>query len=355
MAIGAILNQVFPEPMLPQILVTPIVPFSSVTASNGLITYNGVYNGSVWVIDVDDFGDYDITAIKSDGSGTSEDTVSVTVNKQYEIELGAPTILSVLNDNSWEAIRYAADNNLGANYWAVGDAKQIIINGTIGTKSYSNYQPWVYILGFNHNASLEGNNTIHFGCFRSTQAYSVTSGIALTDDTYLDAPSSLAFNMNTSGTNSGGWEDSAMRINLLDADATSATSSSTNSFLAALPFELQSVLKQCTKYTNNVGESSSQNAITATQDWVWLLSEYEVQGAITYSNTYESIYQQRYQYYVNGNSKIKYMQSNTSTAAVWWNRSPYAIGSGFCFAAANGGASSQNAKYSYGLAPAFCV
>lgn len=359
MSTGAILNQIFPEPMLPQILVTPIVPFSSVTASNGLITYNGVYNGSVWVIEVDDFGDYSVTAVKADGSGTSEDVVSVTMNKQYGIRIG---FSSVLNDNSWADISYISANSLGANLWSIGDAKQITLNGTIGITSYNNYQPWVYILGFNHNASLEGNNLIHFGCFRSAQDYSTTNSIALDDSYYNNrAPETNAFHMNTSDTNVGGWKDSIMRTNVIDADAVSPDSAYSFSFLAALPSDLQAVLKQCTKYTDNVNGAtgSVQANITPTQDWAFLLSEYEAGGVIRNSNSYEANYQQQYQYYANGNSKIKYKQSATGTVALWWLRSlvsnaSYYMGN-FCLMSDNGYTSYTGPQISFGFAPAFCV
>lgn len=359
MSYGAILNQdPSTPPMLPQILITPIVPLSSVTASNGLITYNGIYNGSVWVIDVDDFGDYNITAVKADGSGTSEDVVSVTVNRQYEIELGAPTILPILNDNSWEAISYVSANNLGASYWAVGDAKQITLNGTIGLTSYNNYQPWVYILGFNHNANLEGNNLIHFGCFRSVQNYGAANSIALDDFQYGNMVNATGYyNMNSSQTNYGGWLSSYMRNTLINNTANNPATAATNSFLAILPNELQAVLKQCTKYTDNTGYASGniQSNVTATQDWAFLLSEYELFGTRTYANSYEQNYQEQYNYYAVGNNKRKFLQSSTGTVCQWNLRSPQANSStNFCINRSNTSATG-NGSTSFGFAPAFCV
>ena len=353
MAYGAILNQKVKPGMSAEIILdSDSDNYTSFTATS---PSGKQYNGSIvdeqWVIaGLVEYGEYSVIA---QGSAPYSNIVNVTVCQQYILFIPNP----ILNDNTWKQISSIAQKGLGSSVWAVGDAKQITINATIGTKSYSNYQPWVYILGFNHNARYEGNNTIHFGCFQSTQKYSANGGIALDDSNYNSQTSTtLAFHMNTTNTNSGGWQSSVMRQQVLDSDASSATSGSSNSFLAALPSDLQAVLKQCTKYTNNVGASSTQSAVTATKDWVFLLSEYEVQGSISYANTYEQNYQQQYQYYANGNSKVKYRQSATDSTAYWWNRSPHAsLSTAFCFVYTDGSATDSYASFSFSLAPGFCV
>ena len=355
MAYGAILNQKAEPGMSAEIILSlDSDNYTSFTATSPSgKQYNGsIVNGQWMVTGLAEYGEYSVVA---QGSTPYSNTVDITVCQQYVI--GVNGVNSVLNSNPWELISQISNEGTASSYWAVGDAKQITINATIGTQSYSNYQPWVYILGFNHNASHEGNNRIHFGCFQSAQTYSASGGIALDDSNYNSQTSTtLAFHMNTTNTNSGGWQSSIMRQQVLDSDASSATSGSSNSFLAALPSDLQAVLKQCTKYTNNAGQSSAQSAVTATQDWVFLLSEYEVQGSITSANTYEQNYQQQYQYYANGNSKVKYRQSATGIAARWWNRSPRASDIfGFCIVGADGSAYIDGASGSFGLAPGFCV
>lgn len=356
MAYGGILNQKAEPGMSAEIILSldsDNYTSFTVTSPSGK-QYNGtIVNGQWMVTGLAEYGEYNVIA---QGSTPYSDTVDITVCQQYFIPV-IPAANPVLNNNTWAEISNIASIGAASSMWAVGDTKQITINATIGTKSYSNYQPWVYILGFNHNATYEGNNTIHFGCFQSAQSYSSTGSIALDDSNYNNQTSTpLAFHMNTTNTNSGGWQSSIIRTQVLDADASSATSGSSNSFLAALPSDLQAVLKQCTKYTNNTGQTSSQSAVTSTQDWVFLLSEYEVQGAITYSNSYEQNYQQQYQYYANGNSKIKYRQSSPSTTAWWWLRSPRASSSNsFCRVSSDGSAFSYFASLSYGLAPGFCV
>lgn len=136
------------------------------------------------------------------------------------------------------------------------------------------------------------------------------------------------------------------------------TSKSTTSgrIMGAIPAELRNALKSVTKYTNNNGSSSASSAVTATTDYFFLLSEYEVFGNITYSNTYEANYQQQYAYYSAGNSKVKYQHNSTGSAAIWWLRSPYAGTSYyFVFVYTDGSVNGNTANISFGLAPCFVV
>lgn len=127
--------------------------------------------------------------------------------------------------------------------------------------------------------------------------------------------------------------------------------------IAVIPAALRAVLKSVTKYTDNTGNSStSASAVTATTDYFFLLSEFEVFGSISYANTNEKSKQAQYAYYSAGNSKIKYKHDGTSTAARWWLRSPFASNS-FSFVRVNtdGTVSNFSAHVSLGFAPGFCV
>ena len=126
--------------------------------------------------------------------------------------------------------------------------------------------------------------------------------------------------------------------------------------MAAIPAALRAVLKSVTKYTNNTGNSSAASAVTATTDYFFLLSEYEVFGSTTYANSNEASKQAQYSYYSAGNSKVKYNHSETSTAVNWWLRSPRAGNSAYFVRVNTGGTVSFNgAYYSSGFAPGFCV
>ena len=255
-----------------------------------------------------------------------------------------------LNDYTWDEISQISSANLGESYFSVGDRKQITLNGTIGQLTFSNYSTYAFIIGFNHNSSREGSGRIHFQLAKT--ALSGGTDVCLIDGQYLNTGSSAAFRMNTSNTNSGGWEDSYMRNNIC------GTSKSTTSgrIMGAIPAELRNALKSVTKYTNNNGSSSASSAVTATTDYFFLLSEYEVFGNITFSNTYEANYQQQYAYYSAGNSKVKYRHNSTGSAALWWLRSPCAGASAnFVRVRPDGTVTNSSANVSLGFAPGFCV
>ena len=313
---------------------------STVTATMDTMTRNAVYSQGVYVIDVPAFGDWVVTATK--GANTATATVSVTKAGMYEVTL--KYISATLNDNDWATIRDIADASEGANYWAVGDTKEITINGKVSDGlTLTNYQTWVYIIGFDHNSAVEGTG-IAFGGFKT--AASSGTDVALCDSGYGSRKSSGQwFNMNNNNSTTGGWASCNMRNNTLSL------------VKAALPSDLQSVLKTTTIYTDNTGGSSTAASyVTATQDDLYLLAEFEIFGARTYANSAEQTKQQQYAYYVAGNSKVKYRHDSTATAVRWWERSVYATDTDyFCFVYTNGTASRYDAICSYGLAVAFKV
>ena len=313
---------------------------STVTATMDTMTRNAVYSQGVYVIDVPAFGDWVVTATK--GANTATATVSVTKAGMYEVTL--KYISATLNDNDWATIRDIADASEGANYWAVGDTKEITINGKVSDGlTLTNYQTWVYIIGFDHNSAVEGTG-IAFGGFKT--AASSGTDVALCDSGYSSSKSSGQwFNMNNNNSTTGGWASCNMRNNTLPV------------VKAALPSDLQSVLKTTTIYTDNTGGSSTAASyVTATQDDLYLLAEFEIFGARTYANSAEQTKQQQYAYYVAGNSKVKYRHDSTATAVSWWERSVYATtATGFCRVNSNGTAYYHGADHSYGLAVAFKV
>ena len=303
-------------------------------------------------------------------TGNTTIIVSCTAGTNYtapssqSVTVEAKFVSSVLNENDWSVIKSVADASQGANYWAVGDRKAVTVNGTVGTQAI-NGTYYVYILGFNHNSSREGTG-ITFGTFKT--ALSGGTDICLVDSHYNDYSTGGQkwFNMNhSSNTNSGGWKGCDLRYDVLgstnsnnnDAGTTTATSPVSGTLMAALPSDLRAVMKPMTIYTDNTGGgSNTASYVTASVDYLPLLAEFEIFGTRSYANSAEQNYQQQYQYYKNGNSKVKYRHSSTSSTAYWWERSPYCNGgAGFCFVAAGGGASYSGAWNSYGLAPAFRV
>lgn len=101
---------------------------------------------------------------------------------------------------------------------------------------------------------------------------------------------------------------------------------------------------------------SAGATVTATKDYFFLLSEFEVFGSISRANSNEASKQAQYAYYSAGNSKVKYKHNGTSTAARWWLRSPLASSSdGFENVNTNGTVEDRTARASFGFPPGFCV
>ena len=289
-----------------------------------------------------DMDDTTITVSYAEGGVTKTDTQAITVT----------AISNTLNSNSWATIKAVSDAGQGENYWDVGDTKQITINGQVGNTNISNLAINVFIIGFNHNASREGSNRIHFkiGKIGSTQ-------VGLCDNQYSNYQSGNGyFNMNPNNSNSGGWANCHMRKTILGSDA-SPTSPRANTLLAALPADLRAVMKPITKYSDNTGGgNNTASYVTSTTDYLPLLSEFEYHGARTYANSAEQNFQQQYAYYQAGNSKVHYKHNATGTAAYAWCRSVYATYAyDFCRVNTNGDPSDGNADYSWAVAPGFAA
>lgn len=284
-----------------------------------------------------------VTVSYSEGGVTKTTTTPVTVT----------SISNTLASNSWATIRAVSDAGKGSNYWSVGDAKGITINGKVGATTFSNLAISVFILGFNHNASREGSNRIHFQIGKINGTL-----VGLVDGNYSNYTSTTgAFTMNTSNTNSGGWNNSHMRKTVLGSNSASATSPTANTLLAALPADLRAVMKPATKYSDNTGGGSdAASYVTSTTDLLPLLSEFEYHGARSYANSAEKNYQAQYDYYRAGNSKVHYRHNATGAAATVWCRSVYSGNSNyFCLVFTDGGAGTVSAYFSWALAPCFFV
>ena len=281
-----------------------------------------------------------ITVSYSEGGVTKTTTQSITVT----------AISSTLNSNSWATIKAVSDAGKGDSYWDVGDTKTITINGTVQGFTFSNLSIAVFILGFNHNSSWDGNNRIHFQIGKISNKL-----VGLCDSNYGSYVSS-GFCMNTSRTNSGGWSNSHMRKTVLGNSGT-PSSPPANSLLAALPADLRAVMKSVYKYTDNTGGGSdTASYVTATTDYLFLLAEFEYHGKRTYANSAEQNYQKQYDYYKAGNSKVHYRHDNTGSAVDAWTRSAFSSNSSsFCLVYTAGTPHYYDADYSRALAPGFAA
>lgn len=323
----------------------------------------------------------------NDKTGTATITISVAAGTNHTapgsktVAVSAeflPAVGTALNDCSWEDISKIAAAGLASKYWSVGATKTITINGKVGTLSLSNLSVDVFIIGFDHNSSVEGSNRIHFQIGKISSKL-----IGLCDSKYNSyaTDGTKYFNMNHWGNyNYGGWAGCDLRYDVLgstdvapsgygsavttsrvgyNASATCATNPVANTLMAALPANLRAVMKGVTKYADAVGNSSNVLAnVKAFTDYLFLLAEFEVQGTRSYANQYEQNYQKQYAYYSSGNSKVMYKHNGTTTAADWWLRSAYYWDNGddgFCSVSTDGSAGSYAAWYACALAPGFAV
>ena len=130
---------------------------AAVTATKGSNTVSGMSVNGVCTLVVPEAGTW---SVKATLGGQTSKTKNVFVVDSYAVELSF--VSSTLNNNDWATIKSVSDAGQGANYWSIGDRKAVTLNGTVGNLSLSNVTTYAFIIGFNHNASVEGANRIHF-------------------------------------------------------------------------------------------------------------------------------------------------------------------------------------------------
>ena len=215
----------------------------------------------------------------------------------------------VFSENEWATIIEACHANEVPDEWVADGTcyKDMDIGGT----SYR-----IDIIGKNHDDLSDGTGKAPL-TFQLHDCYATT------------------YPMNPTDTNSGGWQNSAMRTTRLPA------------VLALMPAEIQAGIREVQKKTSAGNQSSS---IQTTNDKLFLLSEIEIFGSTTNSFAGEGT---QYDYYKAGNSKVKNLNGGAYT---WWcERSPDSnYSTRFCGVGTGGNASWNHASISGGVAFGFC-
>lgn len=226
--------------------------------------------------------------------------------RKGEVHTAPVTYQANFADNDWAKIIDACHKNRVPDTWVVGNSKPMLIDGT-------EYQ--IDIIGKNHDDYADGSGKAPL-TFQLHDCYGERG------------------NMNSSDTNVGGWTNCAMRSTHLPA------------ILALMPTEVQSGIREVNKLTSAGNESTT---INTTADKLFLLSEIEIFGSVTYSKSGEGT---QYDYYKAGNSKVKNYNGNASP---WWERSPEGSNStDFCIVNSGGDAAYTGSANSIFLAFAFC-
>ena len=208
--------------------------------------------------------------------------------------------------------------------WAVGDKRTVQLGAMAATGVGESHAAQTVQLVLSHAGATKGitradGKPIHF------QVDQVNS---LNESGY----------MNSSNTNSGSWNGCARRTwcNAI--------------YYAAIPEALRPIFKQM-KVT--AAETYNGSTLKESEDFFALRAEMEIFGASTYSNSTEAAAIEQIEWYKTAANREKL---RNGSADVWWERSPYADGSGrFCRVYSNGFASWANAADTHGLAPFGCI
>lgn len=180
-------------------------------------------------------------------------------------------------NNTWQQIAEACQTNAVPATWNVGDIKTMQIDSV-------EYE--VVIIGKNHDTYADGSGTAPL----TFQLVNVLS---------------TAYTMNSTNTNAGGWDGSALYTTL------------NTTILNTLEADVKDNIKAVSKATNLGG--ADPTAIRTTSDKLFLLSPTEVFDYSSNTNVYKDEGTQ-YEYYATKANRIK--TTTASVAYVWWLRSP---------------------------------
>lgn len=253
--------------------------------------------------------------ITAKASGSTTITVKVAAGTNYTapanktINVTVQMLSPTLANNTWAQIAAASEAGVAASTWSVGDTKNITVGGETLT---------VEIVGFNHDDLASGGKAgITFG---------------------LKNLMANTRQMNSSNTNAGGFTGSDMYDWLQ------------GTLLNSLPSDLRAVLKSVNKKTSAGSQSSTINTNAMK---IFLFSEVEIFGSVTYSKSGEG---SQYSRFATASSRVKYLSNGSGSANNWWERSPYGNNSNsFCPVSSNGSANRDGANNSRGVCFGFCV
>ena len=251
--------------------------------------------------------------------GTQSVTFTYTESGTTVSAISSTTVIEVsstLENNTWSVIKGVASLGLASQYWNVGDTKLVTIaSGTVDGVTISGpLTLQAAIIGINHNAQWENNNSIDF-CIGN-----ISDGtVRITFGSYEGSSNPVpGVRMNTSDVTTGGWSGTKMYTEYLPAFY-NLLSGNTG---------LQDAMIAPKKWTHNYtsGSGNEQEAyVTMTEDpnyKMFLMSEYEILGTTDRANVYEQNKQAQYAYY-SSRSKARFKFDSPSTSARWWTRSPH--------------------------------
>lgn len=228
----------------------------------------------------------------------------------------------------------AADNgeiNL-ADYWSVGDERQVTLSAMSATGvGESHVEQTVTFVLMNAGGKTLANATPS-GRTECSFIVGMKNGLA-------NGTSGEYGYMNSSDTNSGGWESCKRRTWCNDV------------FRNAIPEALRDMFKQ---HLNVTANGSSVTTATST-DYFALPAEKEVFGSVTYANSTAEASLTQFEYYKTSSNRIK-KTGDGGSAYLWWERSSRSGYSFvFCYVSSGGRASASMSSDTFLLAPFGCI
>lgn len=221
-----------------------------------------------------------------------------------------------MEDCSWTMLKSLASAGTLGNYYQIGDTKTIELTG--GERVV------MELVSINDGEGTAGayypRGTVDFiskDCLQTTRS------------------------MNSSNTNAGGWVSCALRTTL------------NTTIYETLPQAVKDVLVEKTHKTSAGSQSTS---LVEHTDKLWLPTEYEMFGAITYSaNTENANVNKHYAVFDTNADRIKHQGTNGS-AVLWWESSPNVSSSSyFCGVSSDGSANDYAVSHSDGVPLCFRI
>lgn len=283
----------------PQLIVTTSAG-AAVTATKGSKTVSGTAGADgTCTLELSEAGEWSVT---SSLNGNSRTQTVLIGTQTADIRLFEP----VFANNSWETIIAACRSGDVPDSWAIGNSKNMTINGT-------DYQ--IDIIGKNHDDYADGSGKAPL-TFQMHNSYGTS------------------YAMNSTSTNAGGWKECAMRKTHLPA------------ILALMPAEVQSGIREVSK---KAMAKISDKWLDTVPDKLFLLSEVEVFNSTENSASGEG---SQYAYYGASGSTVKTLNGRETS---WWLRSPMRTSDySFCASSVGGAQTNLNATDERGAAFAFC-
>lgn len=240
--------------------------------------------------------------------------------KPYEIVTWADG-----TDEQIVAMINAADKGLInlSDYWSVGDERQVTLSAMEATGVGESHvgQTVTFVL-MNAGGKTLAKPT---PSGRTECSFIVGMKNGLAEKGY----------MNSSNTNSGGWDSCARRTWCNEV------------FRNAIPESLRGIFKQHLNVTANGGGTTT---VTST-DYFALPAEKEVFGSVSSANSTAEISLTHFEFYKTSANRTK-KTGDGGSAYNWWERSPrFDYSSSFCYVYSNGSANATAASNTYLLSP----